>query len=137
MTLCCSLCFQAELHTGTLPQIQSTALRGEKLHRIFHYVLDNLVNVMNGYCLPEPYFSTKVLVTSRFRARAQRFQFERRLVSLHVTARGPSVRAGPPCPCQLEWLFFLRLQCQSHQRATGESPILTACACSFAPGSCV
>uniref|UniRef100_A0A8C9FBM1 acetyl-CoA carboxylase n=1 Tax=Pavo cristatus TaxID=9049 RepID=A0A8C9FBM1_PAVCR len=48
---------QAELHTGTLPQIQSTALRGEKLHRIFHYVLDNLVNVMNGYCLPEPYFT--------------------------------------------------------------------------------
>ncbi|NXY89063.1 ACAC carboxylase, partial [Alcedo cyanopectus] len=51
---------QAELHTGTLPQIQSTALRGEKLHRIFHYVLDNLVNVMCGYCLPEPYFSNKV-----------------------------------------------------------------------------
>uniref|UniRef100_A0A8C3EU42 acetyl-CoA carboxylase n=1 Tax=Corvus moneduloides TaxID=1196302 RepID=A0A8C3EU42_CORMO len=51
---------QAELHTGTLPQIQSTALRGEKLHRIFHYVLDNLVNVMNGYCLPEPFFSSKV-----------------------------------------------------------------------------
>ncbi|OXB64870.1 hypothetical protein ASZ78_009751 [Callipepla squamata] len=51
---------QAELHTGTLPQIQSTALRGEKLHRIFHCVLDNLVNVMNGYCLPEPYFSSKV-----------------------------------------------------------------------------
>ncbi|XP_075575890.1 acetyl-CoA carboxylase 1 isoform X1 [Pelecanus crispus] len=51
---------QAELHTGTLPQNQSTALRGEKLHRIFHYVLDNLVNVMNGYCLPEPYFISKV-----------------------------------------------------------------------------
>ncbi|NWW14247.1 ACAC carboxylase, partial [Oreocharis arfaki] len=51
---------QAELHTGTLPQIQSTALRGEKLHRIFHYVLDNLVNVMSGYCLPEPFFSSKV-----------------------------------------------------------------------------
>ncbi|NXY64371.1 ACAC carboxylase, partial [Callaeas wilsoni] len=51
---------QAELHTDTLPQIQSTALRGEKLHRIFHYVLDNLVNVMNGYCLPEPFFSSKV-----------------------------------------------------------------------------
>ncbi|XP_075575895.1 acetyl-CoA carboxylase 1 isoform X6 [Pelecanus crispus] len=51
---------QAELHTGTLPQNQSTALRGEKLHRIFHYVLDNLVNVMNGYCLPEPYFISKI-----------------------------------------------------------------------------
>nr|XP_014343158.1 PREDICTED: acetyl-CoA carboxylase isoform X1 [Latimeria chalumnae] len=51
---------QAELYTGPLPQIQSTALRGEKLHRVFHYVLDNLINVMNGYCLPEPYFNNKV-----------------------------------------------------------------------------
>ncbi|XP_063308912.1 acetyl-CoA carboxylase 1 isoform X1 [Pelobates fuscus] len=51
---------QAELHTGPLPLIHSTALRGEKLHRVFHYVLDNLVNVMNGYCLPEPYFSNKL-----------------------------------------------------------------------------
>ncbi|XP_040280126.1 acetyl-CoA carboxylase 1 [Bufo bufo] len=51
---------QAELHTGSLPVIYSTALQGEKLHRVFHNVLDNLVNVMNGYCLPEPYFSSKV-----------------------------------------------------------------------------
>lgn len=51
---------QAELHTGALPKIHSTVLQGEKLHRIFHYVLDNLVNVMNGYCLPEPYFSIKL-----------------------------------------------------------------------------
>lgn len=62
---------QAELHTGTLPQIQSTALRGEKLHRIFHYVLDNLVNVMNGYCLPEPFFSSKVLGASSSRSKTQ------------------------------------------------------------------
>uniref|UniRef100_A0A670K1J3 acetyl-CoA carboxylase n=1 Tax=Podarcis muralis TaxID=64176 RepID=A0A670K1J3_PODMU len=51
---------QAEFHSGALPQIQSTALRGEKLHRVFHYVLDNLVNVMNGYCLPEPFFGCKL-----------------------------------------------------------------------------
>ncbi|ERE68586.1 acetyl-CoA carboxylase 2-like protein [Cricetulus griseus] len=51
---------QAELHTGILPKIQSTALRGEKLHRVFHYVLDNLVNVMSGYCLPDPFFSSRV-----------------------------------------------------------------------------
>lgn len=62
---------QAELHTGTLPQIQSTALRGEKLHRIFHYVLDNLVNIMNGYCLPEPFFSSKVLGAFSSRAKTQ------------------------------------------------------------------
>ncbi|XP_033618806.1 acetyl-CoA carboxylase 1 isoform X6 [Fukomys damarensis] len=51
---------QAELHTGSLPWIQSTALTGEKLHRVFHCVLDNLVNVMNGYCLPDPFFSSRV-----------------------------------------------------------------------------
>ncbi|KAG9493211.1 hypothetical protein GDO78_001235 [Eleutherodactylus coqui] len=51
---------QAELHTGALPVIHSTILQGEKLHRVFHYVLDNLVNVMNGFCLPEPYFSSKL-----------------------------------------------------------------------------
>ncbi|KAM8976280.1 acetyl-CoA carboxylase 1 [Pelodytes ibericus] len=51
---------QAELHTGPLPLIHCTALHGEKLHRVFHFVLDNLVNVMNGYCLPEPYFSNKL-----------------------------------------------------------------------------
>ena len=56
--------WQAELHTGSLPQIQSTALRGEKLHRVFHYVLDNLVNVMNGYCLPDPFFSSRVWIAS-------------------------------------------------------------------------
>ncbi|XP_075709615.1 acetyl-CoA carboxylase 1 isoform X1 [Rhinoderma darwinii] len=51
---------QADLHTGSLPIVHSTAMQGEKLHRVFHYVLDNLVNVMNGYCLPEPYFSGKL-----------------------------------------------------------------------------
>ncbi|XP_043910511.1 acetyl-CoA carboxylase 1 isoform X2 [Protopterus annectens] len=51
---------QAELFTGLLPEIQSMALHGEKLHHVFHYVLDSLVNVMNGFCLPEPYFNSKV-----------------------------------------------------------------------------
>ncbi|XP_058856920.1 acetyl-CoA carboxylase isoform X7 [Acipenser ruthenus] len=51
---------QAELYTGKLPLIQAMSLHGEKLHRVFHSVLDHLVNVMNGYCLPEPFFSTKV-----------------------------------------------------------------------------
>uniref|UniRef100_A0A668AIB8 acetyl-CoA carboxylase n=1 Tax=Myripristis murdjan TaxID=586833 RepID=A0A668AIB8_9TELE len=51
---------QAELHTGVLPSIQAVALRGEKLHRVFHYTLDHLVHIMNGYCLPEPFFSAKL-----------------------------------------------------------------------------
>ncbi|GCB65673.1 hypothetical protein scyTo_0007767 [Scyliorhinus torazame] len=50
----------AHLHTGTFVPQQSLAIIGEKLHQIFHSVLENLVNIMNGYCLPEPYFSSKV-----------------------------------------------------------------------------
>lgn len=33
---------------------------GEKLHQVFHSVLENLVKVMDGYCLEEPYYSSKV-----------------------------------------------------------------------------
>ncbi|KAB5522663.1 hypothetical protein PHYPO_G00162050 [Pangasianodon hypophthalmus] len=51
---------QAELHTGALPSVQAVALRGEKLHRVFHNTLDHLVHIMNGYCLPEPFFSAKL-----------------------------------------------------------------------------
>ncbi|KAG5843414.1 hypothetical protein ANANG_G00150700 [Anguilla anguilla] len=51
---------QAELHTGALPRIQSVALRGEKLHRVFHSTLDHLLHIMNGFCLPEPFFSTRL-----------------------------------------------------------------------------
>lgn len=53
---------KAELHTGALPSIQAVALRGEKLHRVFHNTLDHLVHIMNGYCLPEPFFSAKVRI---------------------------------------------------------------------------
>lgn len=62
--LCINRCvfpaLQAELHTGALPSIQAVALRGEKLHRVFHSTLDHLVHIMNGFCLPEPFFSVKV-----------------------------------------------------------------------------
>ncbi|XP_053558098.1 acetyl-CoA carboxylase 2 isoform X2 [Bombina bombina] len=51
---------QAELYTGSLTPQQNLPMIGEKLHQVFHSVLENLVNVMNGYCLPEPYFITKV-----------------------------------------------------------------------------
>uniref|UniRef100_A0A4W4HB32 acetyl-CoA carboxylase n=1 Tax=Electrophorus electricus TaxID=8005 RepID=A0A4W4HB32_ELEEL len=51
---------QVRLHTGALPRIQAVALRGEKLHRVFHSTLDHLVHIMNGFCLPEPFFSAKL-----------------------------------------------------------------------------
>lgn len=64
MTLVIGICIvsQAELYTGTLPSIQAVALRGEKLHRVFHNTLGHLVHMMNGYCLPEPFFSAKVRI---------------------------------------------------------------------------
>lgn len=58
-TMACFI-LKAELYTGDLPTIQAVALRGEKLHRVFHSTLDHLLHIMNGYCLPEPFFSTKV-----------------------------------------------------------------------------
>ncbi|XP_056677579.1 acetyl-CoA carboxylase 2 isoform X2 [Monodelphis domestica] len=50
----------AEPYTGDLPCQQTLPIMGEKLHQVFHNVLENLTNVMNGYCLPEPIFSTKL-----------------------------------------------------------------------------
>ncbi|KAM6165825.1 acetyl-CoA carboxylase 2 isoform 2-T2 [Erethizon dorsatum] len=50
----------AEPFTGALPAQQTLPILGEKLHQVFHGVLDNLTNVMNGYCLPEPFFSRKL-----------------------------------------------------------------------------
>ncbi|XP_032433861.1 acetyl-CoA carboxylase isoform X2 [Xiphophorus hellerii] len=51
---------KVELNTATLPPQQPLPMVGEKLHQVFHNVLENLVRVMDGYCLEEPYFSTKL-----------------------------------------------------------------------------
>ncbi|XP_073322539.1 acetyl-CoA carboxylase isoform X2 [Pagrus major] len=49
-----------ELNTATLPPQQPLPIVGEKLHQVFHSVLENLGKVMDGYCLEEPYFSSKL-----------------------------------------------------------------------------
>ncbi|XP_061907231.1 acetyl-CoA carboxylase isoform X1 [Entelurus aequoreus] len=51
---------RVELNMATLPPQQPLPIVGEKLHQVFHNVLENLVKVMDGYCLEEPYFSTKL-----------------------------------------------------------------------------
>ncbi|XP_061585098.1 acetyl-CoA carboxylase [Cololabis saira] len=51
---------RVELYTATLPPQQPLPMVGEKLHQVFHSILDNLVNVMDGYCLGEPYFTSKL-----------------------------------------------------------------------------
>ncbi|XP_069353651.1 acetyl-CoA carboxylase 2 [Eulemur rufifrons] len=50
----------AEPFTGELPSQQTLPILGEKLHQVFHNILENLTNVMSGYCLPEPIFSIKL-----------------------------------------------------------------------------
>ncbi|CAB1453393.1 unnamed protein product [Pleuronectes platessa] len=51
---------RVELNTAMLPPQQPLPMVGEKLHQVFHSVLENLTKVMEGYCLEEPYFSTKL-----------------------------------------------------------------------------
>lgn len=55
-----SVVLQVELNTAVLPPQEPLPIVGEKLHQVFHSVLENLVKIMDGYCLPEPYFSAKV-----------------------------------------------------------------------------
>ncbi|XP_062873532.1 acetyl-CoA carboxylase 2 isoform X2 [Trichomycterus rosablanca] len=49
-----------ELNTQPLPAQEPLPTVGEKLHQIFHSVLENLMKVMDGYCLSEPYFSNRL-----------------------------------------------------------------------------
>lgn len=63
-TSLCSL--QAQPFTGGLPPQQTLPITGEKQHHVLRNVLENLTNVMNGYCLPEPYFSAKVGTVQRW-----------------------------------------------------------------------
>uniref|UniRef100_A0AAQ4PDY4 acetyl-CoA carboxylase n=1 Tax=Gasterosteus aculeatus aculeatus TaxID=481459 RepID=A0AAQ4PDY4_GASAC len=49
-----------ELNTAVLPPQQPLPTVGEKLHQVFHCVLENLVKVMAGYCLEDPFFSSKL-----------------------------------------------------------------------------
>ncbi|XP_052451793.1 acetyl-CoA carboxylase 2 isoform X7 [Carassius gibelio] len=47
-------------NTEPLPSQETLPVAGERLHQVFHSVLENLVKIMDGYCLPEPYFSQKL-----------------------------------------------------------------------------
>ncbi|XP_051952491.1 acetyl-CoA carboxylase-like isoform X1 [Xyrauchen texanus] len=47
-------------NTLALPPQEPLPIVGKKLHQVFHDVLENLVKIMDGYSLPEPYFSEKL-----------------------------------------------------------------------------
>ncbi|XP_053509729.1 acetyl-CoA carboxylase 2 isoform X6 [Ictalurus furcatus] len=49
-----------EMNTQPLPAQEPLPVVGEKLHQVFHSVLENLMKVMDGYCLSEPYFSNSL-----------------------------------------------------------------------------
>ncbi|XP_059192405.1 acetyl-CoA carboxylase isoform X2 [Centropristis striata] len=51
---------RVELNTAVLPPQQPLPTVGERLHQVFHCVLENLVKVMDGFCLEEPFFSIKL-----------------------------------------------------------------------------
>ncbi|XP_056601991.1 acetyl-CoA carboxylase isoform X2 [Triplophysa dalaica] len=55
-----SCILQVKPNTEALPSQEPLPIIGEKLHQVFHSVLENLVKIMDGYCLPEPYFSDKL-----------------------------------------------------------------------------
>ena len=53
---------QASLYTGELfPPTGIPKIRGVQLHQISQHARENLVNIMLGYCLPDPYFHGKML----------------------------------------------------------------------------
>ncbi|KAI5088493.1 acetyl-CoA carboxylase 2 isoform X3 [Silurus meridionalis] len=49
-----------QLNTQPLPVQEPLPIVGEKLHQVFHSMLENLMKVMDGYCLSEPYFSNRL-----------------------------------------------------------------------------
>lgn len=51
---------QAQPYTGQFPETCGAKLKGSKLHQIFHTARENLQNVMDGYCVGEPYFSQRL-----------------------------------------------------------------------------
>ena len=51
---------QAKLFTGTLPASHNPLNWGERLHQVFQRTRTELENLLAGYVLPEPFFSTRV-----------------------------------------------------------------------------
>ncbi|XP_071943409.1 acetyl-CoA carboxylase-like isoform X2 [Antedon mediterranea] len=50
---------RAQMYTGQFPAPQGPSVHGSKLHQVFQKAKEALDNIMNGYCLPEPYFEEK------------------------------------------------------------------------------
>lgn len=51
---------QAELFTGKLPTLQNPLNHGERLHQVFQRTRTELENLLAGYVLPDPFFTSRV-----------------------------------------------------------------------------
>ena len=54
---------QAKEFEGCLPQPQNLVSQGERLHQVYQRARMELDNIMAGYILPDPYFTTRALAT--------------------------------------------------------------------------
>lgn len=53
--------FQANLFVHPFPKTPHTKLVGSKINQVCHHTQENLRNIMLGYCLPDPFFNSKML----------------------------------------------------------------------------
>ncbi|XP_048578343.1 acetyl-CoA carboxylase-like isoform X1 [Nematostella vectensis] len=52
---------QAQLYTGTFPVSETNSIqKGMKLHQVYQIAKENLQNVMDGYCVDEPYLTPRL-----------------------------------------------------------------------------
>ena len=54
---------QAKEFEGSLPQPQNPLTQGERLHQVYQRARTELDNIMAGYILLDPYFTTRALAT--------------------------------------------------------------------------
>ena len=54
---------QAKEFEGCLPQPQNPVSQGERLHQVYQRARTELDNIMAGYIMPDPYFTTRALAT--------------------------------------------------------------------------
>ncbi len=55
-----SLIQKVQLYTAKFPEPKGPIVKGNKLHQVFQSTKESLINILNGYSYPEPYFKEKL-----------------------------------------------------------------------------
>ena len=55
--------FQVEVFSGELPKMDNSSHHGDKLHQVFVNTKLSLEHILDGYCLPDPYFKDHLHTT--------------------------------------------------------------------------